>query len=43
MDAQANKLLSMTTIVFMRQTKDININQTTHGVSFLAYGDTSLF
>lgn len=40
MDAQVNKLLRITTMVFMTQIKEIEINQITHGVSFLAYGDT---
>lgn len=40
MDAQVNKLLRITTMVFMTQIKQIEINQITHGVSFLAYGDT---
>lgn len=40
MDAQVNKLLIITTMVFMTQIKEIEINQITHGVSFLPYGDT---
>lgn len=42
MDAQ-NKLLSITSIVFMTQIEDVEMNQITHGVSFLPYGDASLF
>lgn len=43
MDAQVYKLLRITTMVFMTQIKEIEINQITHGVSFLLMGTLNYF